>query len=313
MATYASAHRLSVVCIARDHIETTIDELIAEEKQEALLALLGRRLEVLTDSNFLPRLEARRSSTSSETEREELALLADLVVDFVEEVAERLQQLEPAVATAQEQADNVTSKAAAAAVTRHVGETPRRRAPAATAPLEMLREDDAEAEARERRAAHRFLVERLLDAAHAGVDRLEALLHDERKRLDRGFFEHLQWEVEEQRKAGNRRMLEILEVVVQRACVEVEGGQLEVALLSALLQTRNSASRHEMYQRELAPAGVGMQAAFKQLLLDTQLEIEKAVLRGESVDPTLLQQLRVIGVEVSELTCIQSSYSDFDI
>ena len=51
--------------------------------------------------------------------------------------------------------------------------------------------------------------------------------------------------------------------------------QLELALLSALLQTRNSEVRLEMYERELAPAGTRVQRAFKELLLDTQLELEK--------------------------------------
>jgi hypothetical protein len=70
----------------------------------------------------------------------------------------------------------------------------------------------------------------LLDAAKAGTNKLDALLREERARLNREFFEHMRWEVEEQTKAKNRRMLDILEVVVQRACIEVEEGRTEVAL-----------------------------------------------------------------------------------
>ena len=158
---------------------------------------------------------------------------------------------------------------------------------------------------REKRARYRYLVERLLDAAKVGVERLDALLRELGPELDRGFFEHLQWEVDAQRAAKNRQMLAILEVVVQRACLEVEQQQPpEVALLSALLQTRNEAARREMYERELAPAGGGVQAAFDALVRGTQLELEKAVLRGETVDGSLLQMLRVISVEVTDHVCL---------
>jgi len=244
----------------------------------------------------LPRLEARRLASSEDGEGEALAQLADLVVTFVEEVTQQLQELEPAVAAAQAEANKVTSEAAATAVRRG------RPAGATAAPGKLpVADDDVDSLARERRAKYRFLVERLLDAAKMGTERLDELLRAQRSLLDRGFFDHMQWEVEEQRKARNRRMLEILEVVVQRACLEVEGGEFEVALLGALLQTRNPDARREMYERELRAAEARTQVAFKQLVLDTQLELEKAVLRGETVDQSLLQMLRVIGVEASEL------------
>ena len=83
------------------------------------------------------------------------------------------------------------------------------------------------------------------------TDRLDALLVEERNKLDANFFAHLQWEIDEQKRMKNSKLLGILEVVVQRACVEVETGQPEVALLSAVLQTANQMARREMYQREL--------------------------------------------------------------
>ena len=56
--------------------------------------------------------------------------------------------------------------------------------------------------------------------------KIDRVLRDmsSKNELDRGFFEHLQWEVDEQKTAGNQRLLKILEVVVQRACLEVERG-----------------------------------------------------------------------------------------
>ena len=142
----------------------------------------------------------------------------------------------------------------------------------------------------------------LLDASQVSVERLDALLRSSRDELDAGFFAHLEWEVEEQRKQKNRKVLDILEVVVQRACVEVEAGQPEVALLSAVLQTSNRLARAEMYQRELVRASGGKRvaAAFLSLVKETQLELEKSVLRGEQVDSTLLQMLRVVAVEGAE-------------
>ena len=65
-------------------------------------------------------------------------------------------------------------------------------------------------------------------------------------------------------------MLEILEVVVQRACREVEQKQPEeVAILAAVLQTKNSLVRREMYERELSRAAPALQAAFVALVNET--------------------------------------------
>ena len=89
-------------------------------------------------------------------------------------------------------------------------------------------------------------------------------------------------------------------MVVQRACAEAEAGQPEVSLLTALLQTQSALSRREMFQRHFVPAPPPVQAGFVKLVTDTQLELEKKVLKGESVDPSLLQALRVIAVEANE-------------
>ena len=108
------------------------------------------------------------------------------------------------------------------------------------------------------------LVRYMLEAAGTSVDRVDALLKEERDKLDAGFLAHLQsaiassgvlqcvycalrlrkkkhndpcvqvvdsrrWEVDQQVKKQNRKLLGILEVVVQRTCLEMEGNQPEVA------------------------------------------------------------------------------------
>lgn len=293
--------------------DQVIDELLAESKPEALPALLGRRLDVLTDAGFLPRLEARRSASVAEYEQLQLEQLADLVVTFLEEVAERVQELEPKLAAANEEAEASIAEAAQQAQTARMDSTsmPARRARSSAGPSPTTSssppaardgpEGDDDEEKREQRARNRFMVERLLDAANAGGDRLDTMLSENRDRLDASFFAHLQWEVEEQKQMKNRKLLAVLETVVQRACVEVESGQPEVALLSSVLQTQTGSMRMELYQRSLVPAAPSVQRAFLALVLDTQLALEKKVFRGEQVDPSLLQMLRVVSAEASDL------------
>ena len=155
-----------------------------------------------------------------------------------------------------------------------------------------------EALRREQRAKNRFKVENLLDAANAGVEALDLRLREMRGELNEGFFEHLRWEVEQQVAAKNEKVLGILELIIQRACVEAEAGHPEVELLAALLQTRNRELRQEMYQRRLATADQMVRRAFGESVQQTQLRIEKDLLAGNEVDRDLLQQLRVIALEM---------------
>ena len=206
--------------------DQVIDELLAESKPEALPALLGRRLDVLTDAGFLPRLEARRSASVAEYEQLQLEQLADLVVTFLEEVAERVQELEPKLAAANEEAEASIAEAAQQAQTARMDSTgmPARRARSSAGPSPTTSssppaardgpEGDDDEEKREQRARNRFMVERLLDAANAGGDRLDTMLSENRDRLDASFFAHLQWEVEEQKQMKNRKLLAVLETLL---------------------------------------------------------------------------------------------------
>jgi hypothetical protein len=289
-----------------DSIDTLIDEMLAETKPEALPALLARKMDVLTTAQFLGRLEDRRA-TAAPWEASRLAELTELVVSFLEEVAGRLSELEPELAAAEAEADAMAAKAAEEAAKARATTEPRRRSAAAAPdaatggrPGEMLRQGDTDNDVREKRARYRFMLEQLLDAAAVSVERLDELLRAERDRLDPGFFEHLKWEMDEQRKMKNTQLLSVLEVVVQRACVEMEGGQTELALLSSLLQTPTASIRRELYQRHFVTAPPAVQAGFLQLVSDTQLELEKRVLTGQPVDSSLLSTLRIITVEVNE-------------
>ena len=76
------------------------------------------------------------------------------------------------------------------------------------------------------------------------------------------------------------------------------GGAPEVELLAALLQTSNRELRQEMYQRRLTAATPEVQRQFASVVRETQLTLEKEVLEGRPVDTTLLQQLRVIALEM---------------
>ena len=52
--------------------------------------------------------------------------------------------------------------------------------------------------------------------------------------------------------------------------------------------------------RRAGEGGALLARAFGRLVADTQLELEKRVLRGEAVDGEMLQQLRVLAIECAE-------------
>lgn len=323
------AHRRAGPLIAQATTEAmsgVIDELLAAE-EAALISLMGQRLDVLTDPQFMALIESRRDAAGSSVEEKALSDLAGAVCDFLEELVSRVQELGPQLQERESAAAAATASGAAAApqpVARPqqrkkpppgpcgpVGQPPPSRvgtlpvwgggeAPPQLPALPVLAEgeDFEDAALRERRALNRFKLEKLLDAAYVSADALDSRLKAMSRELDEGFFSHLQWEVEQQVAAKNERLLGILEIVVQRACVEAEAGHPEVELLSALLQTRNRELRQEMYQRRLRTAVPVVRSAFATSVRDTQLHLEKEVLAGGRVDLQLLQQLRVIALEM---------------
>lgn len=286
-----------LMCSADARFDRTLDDLLGSAPEE-LPALMGRELATLTDRGFFERLEARRLAAGDGAMAGALSELSDVALTFLETVANQVEALEPELAATQAAADVEISRVEAAARAAPADRRPVRQNASDGAAPERAGDADGSRE-RETRARHRFRVEGLLAAAQRGENSLDSLLHSMRDELDGGFFAHLRWEVEEQRAAGNERLLAILELVVRRACAEVEEGQLEVALLSALLQTSGSLARREMYERELVPASPEVRDSFEALVRRTKLEVEKAAMRGEEVDPGLLSQLRVIEVEMT--------------
>jgi len=280
---------------------------------------------------FLNGLQRRQSSLDPGTDAyDAMESLLNTVMDFTEEVGAGLASVAPVVAQQKKAADEI-EKAAAATVKRKqaeaeaqtkaaaAGSEPPSRGAATAPPMKaaverfktpsLLSNDGgfpkgqqaAEKEQeREQAALSRFKVEKLLDAAKASPAALDKVLSDlaERGQLDGSFFDNMQWEVDQAVEKKNQRLLAILELVVQRACLQVEMGQPDVQLLSTLLQTANRDSRRELYEQRLATYDEPMRKRFASSVLETQMTLEKAVLRGESVDQRLLVQLRLVALEM---------------
>ena len=290
--------------------DTVINELLGAP-ENAVLSVMGQRLNTLTDRNFMVHLEQRRARAASTAEQQALGELSDAVCDFLEELVSRVQEVGPQIREQEESAAAAAQRAEAeaeaapvaasvgtasagdpfGAINAEMGQLPE-------LPARQAGESLDEAQTREKRALNRFKLEKLLDAAHTGAGNLDAALRRMGSELDEPFFEHLRWEVEQQVAAKNEKLLGILELVVQRACVEAEAGHPEVELLAALLQTSNRELRQEMYQRRLTAATPEVQRQFASVVRETQLTLEKEVLEGRPVDTTLLQQLRVIALEM---------------
>jgi hypothetical protein len=311
---------------ATTRFDGLIDELLAA-KETHMLSIMSNRLDVLADAQFMAQLERRRSSAGSMAEEQALTQLGAAVCDFMEELVQRMEEVAPELQEKEEAAAATVAQAkqaaqaAQAAQGAQKAQAPLQRSPLVQSdplvcvpcgelgalPAGANGETDDEAAERETRALNRFKVEKLLDAANAGVEHLDSALRTMSRELDEGFFEHLRWEVEQQVAAKNEKLLGILEVVVQRACVEAEAGHPEVELLGALLQTQNRELRQEMYQRRLVPLAPLVKKQFGATVEATQLQLEKALMAGGDVDRMLLQQLRVIALEMQPFLREQSS------
>ena len=306
-------YRSAAVLLQASNFDGLIDELLAAP-EEQVLSVMGQRLETIADSGFMAQLERRRAAAGSAAEEQALELLGGSVCDFMDELVQRMQEIAPELQEQEARAQASVAQAAQAAqaaeaakaataaqvaLWSQMGKQPASGPPQPAKPTRGAVDPRVEEGLRrEQRAKNRFKVENLLDAANAGVEALDLRLREMRGELNEGFFEHLRWEVEQQVAAKNEKVLGILELIIQRACVEAEAGHPEVELLAALLQTRNRELRQEMYQRKLATADQMVRRAFGESVQQTQLRIEKDLLAGKEVDRDLLQQLRVIALEM---------------
>lgn len=278
--------------------DVLIDELMSTPN-DALLARMGQQIDSILTVEFMEAIELRIAASNEIGESQALEQLRMSVIDFAEEVAEGVKRLEPDYERWTEEEEAAKRKASTA---KGPSTLPRRRTAADVATAFVPQLPAAEgADAKDiERARGRFRLQQLLAAAHVSADQLDARLVElsDGSLLDAPFFSHLQWEVDEQIRKGNQKLLTILELVVQRACLQVEAGRPEVALLTSLLQTRDKLLRAEMYERRLATASEATRRRFALAVEETMLTLEKAVLSGQTVDKDLLLQLRLIGIEM---------------
>ncbi|KAL1510411.1 hypothetical protein AB1Y20_006719 [Prymnesium parvum] len=280
----------------------TIDQML-ETSDVNLPSMMSKNLKLLTNPEFIGTLNARIASTPSGSERTRLEACQMMVLNFLEEVTDQIIQLEPELAEAQAQVDRARTEAAvrpSRKPSRRSAGSPSAFTPGAAATGMVASNATVDDLHREIQAKNRFKLEQLLDAAKLGEFELNQAIARLRPQLDNTFFEHMQWEVEQQIKAQNQQLLGILEVVVQRTCAEMELAMPDVQLLGALLQIKNREARRELFARELEPAPLELQASFVQNVQETKLHLEKAVMRGEKVDQELLQSLRVISIEMED-------------
>jgi len=289
-------------------MEECIGKLLTAEEDEDVVDILGRNVRLLFQPEFIWRLEARREEAETEMHADEITRLTELVLDFMEVLTETAHEIQENVIelekTAEEVVANLTAqgmiKNLTAGVARKQAGKPKRRVAPTT---ESFRMNKTEA-LFDKRDQKRFFLQKLFDAAAAGEQRLDAVLHEKRDELDPDFFDYMKWEVDEAIKEKNRKLLEILEIVVQRATLETERGVPGLGVLNKLLDSRNPYARQDIYNRELRNGGVELeekQAAFMKLLWDLKNELEKRIVRGDEVDDDLMQIVNAIAQETLDL------------
>ena len=147
------------------NMDSTIDELLAESRPEALPSLMGRRMHILADARFLARLQAREYRAAGTVEMAQIAQVRELVISFLEEVTTQMQLLEPELSATQAEADAIaaaTAKQAAEARSKPKRRTSVVQPAGPTTAAGQATEGEADAAFRETRARNRYLVERLL-------------------------------------------------------------------------------------------------------------------------------------------------------
>jgi len=306
-----------------DECEALLDELLAV-REDAVPSLLTKHMDTVLSLRFLNALQSRVSASevygsdgarlgadASPEHKQQLQWLFKTVLDFSDGVASGLEKVIPEVKAKERElaaATMAAEEAAAAKATsppRDARARPQRRSAASEslaqskyAPMLEVIGCTAEDAERIERARSRFNLEKLLNAAATSMEALEDALSDLSSELDASFFKHMQWEVEQQIAKKNSQLLEILELVIRRACMQVEAGEPAVQLLSLLLQIKDVTVRMEQYAKVLAPSPPQVKAKFEMAVRDTQLQLEKALLRGEPIDRELLRQLRLIAIEM---------------
>jgi hypothetical protein len=150
------------------------------------------------------------------------------------------------------------------------------------------------------------MLQELLGEASKGVDTLEVCLQSMavKGQVNAPFIDHLKWEMDEQVKRGNARMLHILQLVVQRACLVMEStlddSSAAAQHLSAILQLHDYNARIDYWQRVVARLPDRERAQFAQVVCSVFADVGLRVQRGMDVDDSLLRQIRLVREELEE-------------
>lgn len=289
-----------------------VEELLAASDDE-LLGVMQRNVESLLSPTFLGTLRRVGRQAPTEEGREAAKRLEFSVVVFLEELIEHVQELERAEAAgelvvdiaANPVADNIPRRADGtnAATTRSLRpRTPMPRPPPTPAQAEARAVRSKE----EALVEHRALLQDLLAEASKDIQSLENCLQRmaAARQLDGPFLEHLKWEMNEQARRGNAKLLHILQIVVQRACLAAESMLSESSIaahhLSTILQIHDRDARHDYWKRVIVRLPEADRTQFSKAVCNVFADLGLRVQRGIDVDDSLLRQIRLVRDELDE-------------
>lgn len=297
-----------------------VEELLNSSDDE-MLGAMQRNIPAMLSPGFLGALRRVARLAVNDEDREAARRLEFSVVVFLEEFIEQVQALEKAEA---EGFIDMSSMAPdLSAEVANVDRIPRRadgsnaplsrpprlrapRAPPAPAAAAAAGAAAAVQSAEELLVVHRAMLQELLREAATGVNALEACLQSmaAQGQLRPPFIDHLKWEMDEQVKRGNARMLHILQLVVQRACLTMESMLDESSAaaqhLSTILQLHDYDARTDYWKRVVARLPERERSQFAQVVCSVFADVGLRVQRGMDVDDSLLRQIRLVREELDE-------------
>ncbi|KAJ1633253.1 hypothetical protein T492DRAFT_982398 [Pavlovales sp. CCMP2436] len=268
---------------------------------------MQRNVESLLSPSFIGALRRVARQAPSEAESEAAKSLEFSVVVFLEELMEHIEAMQVAEANGEPielLADNIPRRADGS----NVPAPAKLLRPRAPKPVPTLAQEEVlTVRATEvAQLSHRELLEELLTAASKDIQSLEACLQRMAadRQLSAPFIEHLRWEVDEQVESGNTRMLHILQLVVQRACLAAEGMLDEQSAaahhLGAILQIYDGAQRRDYWRRVIVKLPAADKTQFSKVVCNVFADLGLRVQRGVDVDESLIRQLRLVRDELDE-------------
>jgi hypothetical protein len=287
-----------------------VDELMRASDDE-LLQVMQRNIQALLSPGFIGTLRRVGRQGVTEGQREAAKRLEFSVVVFLEELIEQVQELERAEASGDAGGAPLPSPIAESVPRRADGSNalatrplrPRAPKPPPTPAQAAVQKAQS---AEELQMDHRARLEALLMAASKDAQSLEEALQQmaASQQLDGPFLAHLKWEMNEQVARGNARLLHILQLVVQRACLVAESTLAEAGVaahhLSTLLQIHDREARRSYWQGVVAKLAVNDQQQLVKVVCNVCADVGQRVQNGMEVDDALLRQIRVVRDELDE-------------